>query len=244
MSFEQTFIGRPNTVRSQLSLYKTNLAHLLSTPITEILARRLISTWQGKLSAGTQVILLIILQRMAAYQGTIIDLSHLQRLVRRSGAKPKKIVWTKEQYKVAIDVARHLNSDLYDAIVIVSNTGMRHPSETSQFSICDNKVFIKANKYSPDRLVPISTSLKNVLSKRQGISLFPNVDNRMLARLCKCAEVPQVTWSSLRTYFATRGLETGQSPRTMARLLGHASPATTLKHYWADSNESVEVDWI
>lgn len=247
MAFEDTFIGQPATVRTQLSLYNNNLKHLITKPVTEIKARELVSYWQTKFAPGTICALLTIYQRMGEFQGIKLDFSKLQAVVRRSRSKKKEVIWTKEQCEKALNEAWYLNDKLYQALIIAIHTGCR-PEELRLLTwpdVSDTHITIKAFKYSPERQIPISSKLREVIINRRGQeTVWPHCDIRTLKKLCSLAGVPKINWRCCRKYFATQAYEARISPAIIARLMGHSSPATSMKYYWQDRSDNVEVNWL
>lgn len=85
----------------------------------------------------------------------------------------------------------------------------------------------------PSFLVPML--LKQCDKKKGDDALFTyqgrSYVNDWTERFCKLAGVMKVTAQGLRGGFATLALEESSAPWTVARALGHASPAVTLGHY-------------
>lgn len=93
-----------------------------------------------------------------------------------------------------------------------------------------------------DRVRPVADSLYERFGPHlEGGPPFPAWPNarRGLARACKRAGVPVVTWNDLRRTFASLLVDGGVSPSVVAKLMGHTTTRMVELSYWKPDTEAL-----
>lgn len=134
------------------------------------------------------------------------------------------------------------------AVLVVLMCGLR-ASEVIALRVRDvdnqgSELVITSGKTaSAARRVQVPEVLRQLLQdaadgRSANVRLLNNADGggvkwllRATHKYCRLAGVPQVTTHSLRGLHSSLAIEAGQSPRSVADTLGHASPKTTLQSY-------------
>ena len=138
------------------------------------------------------------------------------------------------------------NTDIFNYILIVSNTGIR-PEEAIALNWSDIKYgFITINKAkTKGKFVPTKTyngvrkvpfKLFDKLKFNKNIAIFPNQKDishfrHQWKRVLKNADIKYRAIKNLRHTFATHSLKNGVPLNILSRVLGHSSPKVTLQHY-------------
>ena len=254
---EEIFYGRPSTIKCQRSLFKNWIApHLPNdeSGLDNHYLLKMIKLWQESgLKPGTVRLLAAILKKFVyATTGREIKAPRLSRSLQNYNKEPVK-AWAKTQVKLALEAAKETNPDLYDLIVVGLYTGCR-PGEIfslrgKDINLLRGTISIVNTKTGKPRTIRMALELQNIIIKyikpgKENDYLFKGkVPNDELRALCKFAKIPSITFHGLRHTHATLALESGHSPRDVARQLGHNRVSTCLDYYWQALNDSLEVDW-
>ena len=241
--FESTFIGRPNTRRTQLSLWRTNIEpHVCVSDyqLNEPFIRTLVNKWSHLKPATIQQLISIANRYVAWKTGQKLDCSRIASIVSRSRPKIEKVIWSIEQTDKALDVARHTNKWLYRMILVGLHTGARI-DEIRHLTVADldfsNKlIHIKDSKNGLPRKVPMTGVVAGIIKDLVASGEANKDVNRPLKRLSQMVEIPEITYHALRHMFITRGLDAGVSPKKLSKITGHSVRVLT-EVYWRTTGD-------
>lgn len=256
MNFEDMIIGRASTVRSQRSLYLNHIKPYKSLPAKD-LARVI---YDSDLSPSTIIQALSVLRKYLVWRdGHSPDLGEWRKAASRK-VQPKQVTaWTSAEAKKALDMAFHLDYDLYVMLTLTLHTGMRKGEmfglRWKDVDLLNGRINITKSYDGPTkngrpRSVPVTNLVDNLMGERYIVGqeqdlCFRRTDpNPRLERLCRAAEITILSWHGLRHTFATLALEAGRSPREVAAQLGHTNVSTTLNTYWSLSNKDIDLSFL
>jgi len=255
-NFIDGMIGRPNTLKTQKCLFNKWLEpHLPDEQPDENWVAYMAGMWLGEgLKPGTVRQLISLAKRWVKWQFKVdLDCTPLARKVSRLEDKTELKVWSREDSKKALDAARHLDTKLYNMMLFTLHTGLRKSEmfalKWNDLDLVSGKVLIRNSKTGRPRSVPMSIEVENLFQKGYIIGgnghLFPKTEiNGRLKKICEYAEIVPLTWHGLRHTFATLALESGQSPKLVSIILGHASVATTLNIYWHILGDDLDMSFL
>jgi len=265
MNFEDTFIGRPNTIRTYQSLFKAHVKPLVVpekaadwTPECTVLA---LKTWEdGGLSVRTRQSLLRLLSRYVQFcGGPTIETKSFKRLLERSEQQVEVTVLNKAQAEELMKACKREEPHFYPILLLALHGGLRRGEIfglrcgdidvfKSRIRVC--RSYDGPTKSGKTRYVPMSSELiktmteaRNLLMRGVDEKVFERVNpNYTLRRLLKHCGYERINFHDLRHTFATMALEDGVSPRIVANWLGHASVYTTLSIYWNLSSDEANIN--
>ena len=174
--------------------------------------------------------------------------------------EPTRSVWTHEQARKFMVAAARAGSSWHALFMLALATGLRKGELLALrwADVTPDRVHVRRafTPYGPERFtqpktrqsirsVPIAESTWAVLeahreaapaselvfSRWDGTVLDPRTVSSEMKRICEDAKVPAIRFHDLRRTFTTWQFVAGQEPRTVQRLLGHATPALTLAVY-------------
>jgi len=254
---EELFYGRPATIRSQRSLFKNHIIPHLSCiqKWDESALILMVKTWEANdLKPGTIRLLMAIFKRYIRIEkGVDVKSPRLSRSLQNYNKEPIK-AWTKDQAKKAIETAAAgTNQVLHDLILVGLHTGIR-PGEIfglrgNDINLLNRKLSVVNTKTGKPRTIKMTLQVETALSRyikpgKENSYLFKGkVPNEALQSLCRCANIPVLTFHGLRHTFATLALESGWSPRDVAKVMGHNKVSTTLDYYWQSIRDDLEVEF-
>jgi len=253
---EDLFFGRKATIRSQQSLFKNHIEPYLCCvrQWDESALIEMVKTWEGSdLKPGTIRLLAAIFKRWVRInRGIEIKAPRLTRSLQNHNREPVK-AWTKDQSRKALEAALATDPPLHDLILIGLHTGMR-PGEIfglrgKDINLLNRKLSVVNTKTGKPRTIKMTPQVETAISRyikpgKEYDFLFKGkVPNEALQALCRYAKIPVLTFHGLRHTFATLALESGWSPRDVAKVLGHNKVSTTLDYYWQAINDDLEVEF-
>ena len=265
--YRKTIYGRPATVKAKLNLFNNHIAPYVRPMDADQFALRVIQDWQDNdLSVGTVKMLFVLLKDFVKFAwGHELDTKRLnfQHFSGDMKARPRLKVWTVAQVGIALEVAGRFDVELCDVMTVALGTGLRKGElfgltwedvDILSGTIDVNKSLdtetgaIGPTKTKQARTVQMSGMVAKVMEKgytpgKEGDRCFRTFNpNKRLAKLCRIACVPEISFHDLRHTFATTCLEKGMSPKWVSSSLGHAKLTTTLDVYWQHFQEKVNLE--
>jgi integrase len=266
MKFEETFLGRPNTVQTYTSLFnkhiKPHSAHITDWDSWDNLTTLdFLRLWDRQnLAPRTRQMLLNLLAKWVKFNGgPAIETKHLARLIARSQQEPELLTLNKAEAEALMDSCKRLEPKFYPILLLALHGGLRRGEifglRCEDVDLFKGKVKVSRSYNGPTkngktRYVPMSTdlistmlSIRNVFLRPAEERIFEQMNpNYVLRRLCAHAGVPIIRFHDLRHTFATLALESGISPRQVANWLGHSSVTTTLSIYWNLTQDESDIN--
>lgn len=260
MTFEDTFRGRPNTIRVYTSLYKRHIKGLVPEQIDESVVIAMIKGWEDKgLARQTIISLLRLLKSYAKFTGTTIEIRHLLAKIERSEQQAEVLALNKEQAELLINTCKRLEPKFLPVLLLGLQAGLRRGEvfglHCTDVDMLKGKVRVARSYDGPTksgktRYVPMSAELikamtgaRNLLFRPGNARVFEVHDpNPVLRRLCYGVGLPELHFHSLRHTFCTIALENGVSPRQVAAWAGHSSVNTTLSIYWNLTGSEIDIN--
>lgn len=268
MKFQDTFIGRPNTIATYRSLFKHHIEPLkiehLATIWKEEFTNTIMMKWEREkgLSRRTRTMLLRILRNYIIFLGgPTIETKSLTRMMTRSEQQKEVLVLNKEQARLLMETTLQLDRRFYPILLLGLHGGLRRGEvfglRCGDIDMFKNRIRIAHSHNGPTkngktRYIPMSTELenamiaaRNLLMRPTDTKIFECMDpNPRLRRLLKAANLPKLRFHDLRHSFATMALESGVSARIVANWLGHSSVTTTLSIYWNLTGDETNLDFL
>jgi len=252
MTFEQTLVGRDNTIKTQRCLVRRwirpyfseiNCPSLTQYDCTIIMQQ----IWIGihGLQGRTLISLLGLLNRYITFYGGNIDLKPVNKLAKNNiqDSGPKALASFEFEKLIA-----KCNDPVMKTIILCGvHAGLRKGEVFGlkvQDITPDNCILVQRSYNGPtksgkSRIVPMTTALGKGLAiqmenKNLEDKIFKTFDpNRKLVKLCELARIRKITFHQLRHSCATNLLNQGCSIRDVQEILGHAKPSTTMDIYWS-----------
>jgi integrase len=263
-NFINTLIGRPNTVKTQKSLFVNHIQPYLPKHLNDLhgeFLARMTRMWIEKdLSAGTIKQLISLTRKYCLWAtGRVPCGAATRRLVSRMEVPEIKTTWTPEQCRKVLEFSEAYNPALWRMILFTLHTGVRKGEmfglRWEDVDFLEGRIRITRSYDGPTktgkpRVIPISTALEESLLKdytigREDDLIFKRCDpNPPLEAMCTAAGVPRLTWHGLRHTFATLALEAKKSPKIVSTILGHSKVSTTLDLYWQLVPEEMDMDFL
>ena len=261
--YRKSLYGRPNTVKTKLSMFNNHIAPF-STIIKDPddIVRACIKSWKDDdLSLGTiKVCFGVLGEYMKFTYGITLDKKRLmfQNFDDTPRPQTKVKAWSQAEVKKVLDVPvfRVEESHVrWQMITTYLNTGLRKGELlglvwadvdflNGVIRVQRSKDFATSHvgptKTKKFRTVPMNKVVEEILTNRYNVGVaevefvFPHLDvTEELDWVCEYAKVTRITTHGLRHTFATTLLEKGISPKYVSELLGHDKLSTTLDIYWS-----------
>jgi len=265
MGFEDTFIGRPNTITTYKSLYKNYISKVEPETSWEEWREhetvKYLQIWEdAQLSRRTRQALLRILSRYIEFQGgPKIKTRAFARTLERGEQQQEPSVLSQQEAKALMTTCKRIRPGFYPILLLALHAGLRRGEifglTCGDVDMFKGRVRVAHNYKGPTkngktRYIPMSEELiremvkaRNLLLRPSTTTVFEQMDpNPVLRFLCTSAKVPTIRFHDLRHTFATMALENGVSPRHVAAWLGHSSVTTTLSIYWGLNKHEFDVN--
>jgi integrase len=258
MDFEDTFYGRPNTIKTYQSLYRRHIAGTPWDGWNDDATRSILTIWEGEgLSRNTLKTLIRLLGRYIEFKGgPKVDTQRFIRALSRSEQQKEVTSLSVKQAGSLMEVTRKLNPKFYPVMLLAMHAGLRRGEifglRCGDIDMLQGKIKISHSYDGPtksgrSRLVPMSAELsrslaeaRNFLLRKPSEKVFEQFDpNPALRRLCSYAHIQPIRFHDLRHTFASLALTSGVNPKQVASWLGHSSVVTTLEIYWNLTSEDV-----
>lgn len=267
MRFEDTFHGRPNTIRTYMSLFRKHIEPGDIEPDwakwTEESTQIALGEWERRgLSRNTKMTLVRLLGRYVAFRGgPKIDTQKFIRRLERSEQQREVTTLSTSEAKCLMDLAKKLEPKFYPVLLLALHAGLRRGEifglRCSDVDMLQGKIKISHSYDGPtkngkSRIVPMSpelartlTSARNLLLRGPNEKVFEQFDpNPLLRRLCREAGIAKIRFHDLRHTFASLALVNGTNPKQVSAWLGHSSVVTTLSIYWNLTSEESNLDFL
>lgn len=244
MTFEETFYGRPNTIKANKSLFRNHIEVYKDLSIEEML-----KNWTDRgLSAQTVKQLLSLAARYIEWRdGKKPNIRRITyKTERLEGAKLAKS-FTFEQCELFLNTWELLYPKSLPIVKMALYTGMR-PGEVfglqwGDIDFLRGKIRIlrsydQPSKNGRGRVIAMPKLVEqmlqqNYLYKDDDSFIFKKVKiNPKMKRVCAAAGLPPITFHGLRHTFATIALNKGRNIKAVSEALGHSSVKVTLDTYW------------
>lgn len=268
INFAESLVGRPNTVKTQKSLFSKWIEPMVDGQAAcELHSHKfitgLVKFWleDNDLSPRTVRSLLSLYKKYVQWEtaSMLIVPPHINRILANATQPDVPKVWSRKECKAALDTAQEADPELYKMMLVTLHTGVRLGElfglKWGDFDLINDRVTISRSYDGPtkngkSRVIPLSNGLDNLVQKdyivgKEDEHLFrrfpPNV---RLEAVSRQAGVPVLTWHGLRHTFATLALEAGCSPKLVSTALGHSKLSTTLDIYWNVTKEKIDMRFV
>lgn len=271
MDFIESFYFRPNSIKTQKSLFNKWIQpelHLRKTHSWEDLTGYLVNHWsQNNLSPRTIKSLLSLLKKYVSWVtggGTTLDTSKWTRLIMRSQQqKPIKALTRAQAREVMMYIENMQDDKLHTLCMLAYHAGLRKGEafglRWEDVDLEKERLFIQRSYNGPtkngkSRFVPISYPLKQVLldelEDKTDNYLETNViskqfdPNHKIRKACRMAQCPEITIHGFRHTFATLALDSGRSVKQVSEVLGHTSVSITMDVYWSNVQGEMDLGFL
>ena len=253
--------GRPNTIKTQDSLFKNWIYPHLNQTGSDLDAA--VALWEAHLQPNTvKSLLYLAKQTVKDVSGVDLDITAHVKRVGRSQQQKTPSALNKKEIVALTRTCKASDPELYLPFMLGLHTGCRRGEvwglQWDDIDILNNKIMVNKSYKGPtktgkSRIVPISYALEKVLLAVLPLNSYNCLEavvgkifdpNPQLKRACILAQVPVITFHSLRHSFATLALEAGRSPRLVSAQLGHSKVSTTLDLYWAQTQQSMDLGFL
>jgi len=254
--FEDTFMGRPNTIRAYRSLYLNHILSLGSDDIPNALNK-----WKEKgLSVRTRQVLLRLLRDYRKfYNLPPVDIKQYHKMLTREEQQPELVVLTDAQGLALTHICRRVEPKFLPVLLLGLHAGLRRGEvfglRCGDVDMIKGRIKVSRSYDGPTkngrtRFVPMSKELVDAMTMGRNVAfrapeerIFEIHDpNPILRRLCRFIEAPEIRFHDLRHTFATTALERGISPKQVQLWLGHSNVTTTLGIYWNVTQDEVDIN--
>jgi integrase len=265
MSFEETFFGRPNTVKCYQSLYRCHIKpHVEQADVlhwNDQMTLFMLDNWRD-LSRRSQITLIRLLGRYIVFMGgPAIDTGKYVRSLDRSEQTEEVHALSASDAQKLMATCKRVQLRFYPVLLLGLHAGLRRGEvfglKGEDLDVLRGRIRICRSYKGPTksgktRYVPMSGELsqalfgtRNIMTSDPQEFVFEQFDpNPSLRALCDQAGVRRIRFHDLRHTFATLALESGVSPKIVQTWLGHSSLTTTLGIYWNLFDEKADLGFL
>ena len=260
MAFEQTFTGRPNTIRTKTSLFQHWVRPHVNPNNPNL--SQVVTSWQQHLEPNTIKALLMISKDYVKYSnGTLLNIKPLIASVMRSKQEVNLAIPSQKDIVKFLQICKKQDPKLYLPVMLALHTGMRRGEifgllwtdvDLLKGRISVTKSYTGPTKNGKSRTIPISKELEEVLFAHVPVKSYNYIErvipalfdpNPKLKNICNIACMNPITFHTLRHVFATLALEAKRSPKLVSKVLGHSKVSTTYDLYWSTiNNEELDLN--
>lgn len=267
MNFEDTFYGRPNTIKTYKSLFKKHIQSITPEPNwlnwNNNLTNLLIKEWEKKkLSKNTKITLIRLLDKYIQFQGgNKINSQKIIKYLEKSEPQKEIKSLSINETKRLMQLTKVSEPKFYPVLLLALHAGLRRGEifglecgdiDMLRGNIKVSKSYNGPTKNGKNRIVPMSpelsrslTSARNLLLRNPNEKIFEQFDpNPILKKLCKRAKIQKIRFHDLRHTFASIALTSGINPKQVSTWLGHSNVSTTLNIYWNLTNEKPDLSFL
>jgi len=263
MKFENTLLGRPNTLKTQRNIFKNWVLpykdQLIKHPDATLSSMVKDMSEKG-MKPGTIRAAISLATRFVEHElGTRPNSKAILRFLSNSVNQTEPKCWTREEAKKALEVCKSEYPEMYLPLLLTLHTGIRKGElcgltwedvDWLKGTLKIARSYDGPTKSGKSRIIPISRPLANYFERcyiigQDNCPIFEGGDlNYHLKKICRLARVKVISWHGLRHTFGTLALEDGVSPRLVQFLLGHSTLSTTLNIYWNLTKEEVDFKFL
>lgn len=266
MNFEDTFHGRPSTIKTYESLYRRHIKplnfQLEWMNNNEDIILLMIYEWKNKkLSKNTKVSLVRILAQYIKFLGgPSINTHKFIKILGRSEQQKEVVVLSSGEAKCLMDVTKQIKPKFYPILLMALHAGLRRGEifglRQGDIDLENKKIKVSHSYDGPtkngkSRVVPMSSEIfrmfssSNLLNEAKDRRVFKRYDpNPHLKALCQEAGITIIRFHDLRHTFASLALTSGINPKQVSVWLGHSSVSTTIDLYWNLTNEQANLEFL
>lgn len=266
MNFESTFYGRPNTIKTYLSLFNKHIylpGFYDWAEWGDSHTAMMLDTWKSRnLSRSTKMTLMRILGRYVKFMGgPDLDTQKIIKSLERSEQQTEVTTLSDTEAKKLMETTKETDPKFYPVLLLALHAGLRRGEifglRCGDIDMLQGKIKISHSYNGPtkngkSRTVPMSAELTKTLTAARNLMLrdpntviFERFDpNPTLRKVCSAAGVPRIRFHDLRHTFASLALVGGVNAKQVATWLGHSSVVTTLSIYWNLTNEEANLDFL
>lgn len=252
------FFGRPNTIKTQESLFSRWIEPEMINPekFTERELRHLIEKWESEgLMPHTVQSLTSLTKKYIQWRTGHPMKLHSKIKIDISQKKPQAL--TQPQARNLLDyLKKNTTKNIYTACMIAYHTGSRKGEvfglTRRDIDFCNKCVTISKSYEGPtksgkSRTIPMAPQLEKWLlslksDNLNGPIVKPFNPGPILAKACNNLGIPKITFHGFRHTFATLALQSC-SVKEVQDMLGHSNASTTINIYWQNLNNNMKVDF-
>lgn len=260
MRFEDTLIGRPNTIKTYKGLLNNHIipnTHKAQFQEEDLV--KLIKIWQQDLAPSTVKLLISLTHRYIKWKtGYELDTKALIKMIERSQQETEIKALSKHEVDKLLKICEELDKDFFPILLCGVHAGLRRGEifglRCGDIDHIKNRIIVRHSYNGPtkngkSRTVPMSNKLNKTLDfcmmKHPEELVFHNINTGpRLARLCNQLNIEEIRFHDLRHTFATLALEHGISPKVVQEWLGHSNLTTTLNIYWSTQRTKAKMDFL
>lgn len=267
MEFEDTFQGRPNTIKTYTSLYRKHIEPSDYEPNwtkwNEEATQLTLDEWDRRgLGRSTKITLLRLLRLYVKFRGgPDIEIKQFIKTLERSEQQREVTTLTPAESSSLMRRAKTSKPEFYPVLLLALHAGLRRGEifglRCKDVDILNGKIMVSHSYHGPtksgrSRVVPMSAELSKALTNTRNLLLrgsdekvFEQFDpNPPLKALCRNVGIEPIRFHDLRHTFASIALTSGVSPKQVSSWLGHSSVVTTLSIYWNLTKEEANLDFL